>query len=127
MKKYRNASEPLHISAIMEKCFGESQTIPDQAMSTREILHRYTTGQAMSVNSNIPVYAENQPLYDTRRKNNIDIAVDKLNHEAEIMEKESRIFDKTTELQKITRQRQKEQIERLNPQTPQVTPNATKE
>jgi len=82
MKKYRSHGEPLPPAPVVD--YGQSQTIPDQALSVRDILHRYTTGQSLSVNNNTPVYLENVPLYDTRRKTNIDIARDRHNLEQEI-------------------------------------------
>lgn len=102
MKNYRNASQPLDFKKFQTSFEGEkSQTIPDQAISTREILARYTTGQSLSLTANTPVYAENAPLYDTRRKSNIDIAVDRLNNEQKILEKESRVYDNKTKLSKL--------------------------
>lgn len=81
-KKYRSHGEPLPPLKPID--YGESQTVPGQALSVREILHRYTTGQSLSVNNNTPVYLENVPLYDLRRKSNIDIARDRHNLELEI-------------------------------------------
>jgi hypothetical protein len=82
-KKYRSHGQPLPEPTPID--YGESKTIPDQALSVRDILHRYTTGQSLSVNNNTPVYLENVPLYDTRRKSNIDIARDRYNLEQEIL------------------------------------------
>lgn len=64
-----------------EKSVGKSLTQPDQTISVREILHRYTTGQSLDVNANMPVYTEGHSLYDVRRKHNIDIAMDRYQHE----------------------------------------------
>lgn len=64
-----------------ENPIGESKTIPDQSISVREILHRYTTGQSLDVNMNVPVYTEGDSLYDVRRKHNIDLAIDRYENE----------------------------------------------
>jgi len=98
-KKYRSQSEPLPAPTPIN--YGESKTIPDQAMSVREILHRYTTGQVLSVNNNTPMYAEDVPLYDTRRKHNIDLAVDRHNLEQEIQQIEQDVYEKIIEGKKL--------------------------
>lgn len=106
-KVYRNQSQPLDIDKYKEVNKLVSKTIPGQAMSTREILHRYTSGGSLNVNVNEPVYLTNVPLYDTRRKHNIDIAVDKSNNEKKIMQQQKEVFDNTTAISELTQKRKK--------------------
>ena len=70
-------------------------------MSMREILHRYTSGATLDVNNHTPVYLENVPLYDTRRKHEIDLAVDRLNHEATLNTMEKKVYDNRTALNQL--------------------------
>lgn len=111
MKTYRNASQPP--TRIFEKVSEkESMTIPDQAMSVREILNRYTTGQPLSVNNFQETYLENVPLYDTRRKSTIDMAIDSLQNQEMMREENQKIFDNQTKLSEIIKKEQKpKQIE----------------
>lgn len=74
----KKLSKPYSLLISKGKVFkGESQTIPDQAMEVRDILSRYTSGQSLSVNANVPIYGEDNLLYDVRRKSNIDLAEDR--------------------------------------------------
>ena len=70
-------------------------------MSMREILHRYTSGATLDVNNHTPVYLENVPLYDTRRKHEIDLAVDRLKHETTLSNMEKKVYDNKTALSQL--------------------------
>ena len=100
-KTFRNAATPIPAALLCETSCETSQTIPDQAMSMREILHRYTSGGTLDVNNHTPVYLENVPLYDTRRKHEIDLAVDRLNHEATLNNMEKKVYDNKTALNQL--------------------------
>lgn len=100
-KTFRNAATPIPAALLCETTCETSQTIPDQAMSMREILHRYTSGATLDVNNHTPVYLENVPLYDTRRKHEIDIAVDRLKHEATLYNMEKKVYDNKTALNQL--------------------------
>lgn len=130
-KQYRSAAVPLSYIGLditaeivtIDPTTGKapSETIPDQAMSVREILHKYTSGQSLDVNNLTPVYLENVSLYDTRRKHEIDLAVDKLQHERELIRLDKKVYDNKTALseleadQKAFLQAQKQQTDIENP------------
>lgn len=103
MKTYRNQAQPILQSTMYEYLEEGSETIPDQALSVREILHRYTSGQTLDINNHTPVYLTNVPLYDTRRKSNIDLGVDKLNHEKDLHSLGKKIGDNRTALAELDR------------------------
>lgn len=109
MKIFRNQNQPLKAEVIFENVVGQSKTIPAQAMTNREILHRLTSGQSTNINSLVPTYYENVPLYDVRRKHNIDIAVDKIDNEKNIMQKQKEIFDDSTRLSEILKSKKQVQ------------------
>ena len=100
-KTFRNAATPIPAALLCETSCETSQTIPDQAMSMREILHRYTSGATLDVNNHTPVYLENVPLYDTRRKHEIDLAVDRLNHEKTLDKMSKKVYDNKTALNQL--------------------------
>lgn len=110
-KQYRSAAVPLSVLGLDVKAEivsidpqtgkPHSETIPDQAMSVREILHRYTSGQTLDVNNYTPVYLENVPLYDTRRKHEIDLAVDKIQHEKQLNQLNKKVYDNKTALSEL--------------------------
>ena len=100
-KTFRNAATSIPAALLCETSCETSQTIPDQAMSVREILHRYTSGVTLDVNNHTPVYLENVPLYDTRRKHEIDLAVDRLKHETTLSNMEKKVYDNKTALSQL--------------------------
>ena len=85
----------------------------------REILHRYTSGATLDVNNHTPVYLENFPLYDTRRKHEIDLAVDRLNHEKTLDKMSRKVYDNKTALQQLDAdQAEFEEYQKKNKNTP---------
>lgn len=110
MKKYRNASDLCELTMSHPK--GETMTKPDQAMSVREILHRYTNGLPMNVNGNTPTYLENVPLYDVSRKHNIDLAEDRYKNERNI-EKLEKDVKGNIRLQSLERKKAADEKSRL--------------
>lgn len=109
--KLRRYGDPF--GRITERPYGESKTIPGQSMQVREILTRYTSGQSLDVTSHTPVYLTDVELYDTRRKHNIDIAVDRLANEENILTLEDRVVDNKTSLDKLvaqSKQKSKNQV-----------------
>lgn len=109
--RYRNASN-LH-SLTTEELTGESMTKPDQALSPRDILHRYTTGQVIDASIAIPVYGRDVPLYDSRRKSKIDLAVDALSNERELNDLDKRVYDGKTRLREMERSQKEHESKRL--------------
>ena len=101
IKTFRNAAMPIPAALLCETSCETSQTIPDQAMTVRAILHRYTSGVTLDVNNHTPVYLENVPLYDTRRKHEIDLAVDRLKHETTLSNMEKNVYDNKTSLSEL--------------------------
>ena len=118
-KTFRNAATPIPAALLCETSCETSQTIPDQAMSMREILHRYTSGATLDVNNHTPVYLENVPWYDTRRKHEIDLAVDRLNHEKTLDKMSKKVYDNKTALQQLDAdQAEFEEYQKKNKNTP---------
>lgn len=90
-RKYRSANDAPFEPPKVD--YGESLTVPDQAMSVREILHRYTTGGDLRIKAGTPVYSEDTMLYDTRRKHNIDLAVDRKANEEFVASQRAKVID----------------------------------
>ena len=94
MKAYRKIYEEIPNILFFEKVSKEeSKTTPNQAISVREVLHRYTKGEVLTIANGVPVYGENQILYDVRRKNNIDIAEDSLANQENIQKLDNELVN----------------------------------
>lgn len=127
-KQYRSQNQTLNYEQYFEVPEGESQTIPDQSLSTRDILHRYTSGQSLDINANTPVYLENVKLYDSRRKNNIDLAVDKMENEREILRLDKKAFDEKTKMEALLNQQKNvKNVQKIQPSDAQPFTNPATE
>lgn len=104
LPKFRHAANLMQSKPSTE--VGELVTRPDQAMNVREILHRYTTNQPLNIGNGVPVYAENHILYDSRRKNNIDLAEDRYANERHLDELRKKIGNDQKELARMARSSQ---------------------
>lgn len=111
MKKYRKQSQPIVKELVFEPVSKQgSLTTPDQSISVREILHRYTKGESLNIAGGQPVYLEHVPLYDTRRKHNIDIAEDKLENEKIITSQNQKVIDNIIEEKKFSKSLQPKEV-----------------
>lgn len=112
-KVFRTAVDlkPVHI----EKYDGvQTLTIPDQSMSVREILHRFTSGQELKVGVGKATYSETQVLYDMRRKHNIDIAEDRHEHEAQLINAALKVKDGKNQLRGVASASEDDERKRLS-------------
>lgn len=124
-KQWRTAADLQYMH--VEKNDLPSKTQEGQAMSAREIINRYTTGQSMNIIAHTPEYWENVPHYDTRMKDNIQIAMDRHETERQIDELTKQGIESKRQMARMAKSSQEDEKRRLQLGQPskEVRPDGT--